>query len=266
MPSVPIYVVDAFTDRVFAGNPAAVCPLDAWVPDVVMQAMAQEHNLSETVFFVPRVGEPAAWDIRWFTPTTEIDLADHPTLAAAFIIFERLQPALSSIRFHGRAGGVLNVGRDGDQLAMDFPARPPTSRPDLLASLAHALRANPREALTARDAMAVFASEADVRALAPDMAAVAALDQFGVIATAPGDDCDFVSRFFAPAAGVPEDPVTGSAHCTLVPFWAERLGRDKLFARQVSRRGGALWCAARGDRVAIAGRAALYLEGTAHLP
>jgi PhzF family phenazine biosynthesis protein len=262
---IPLYQVDAFTARVFAGNPAAVCPLAEWLADETMQAIAMENNLSETVFFVPRQGTADGYDIRWFTPALEIDLAGHPTLAAAYVVFERLRPGSNRVLFHNRAGDVLEVDRQDGLIAMDFPSRPPAPKSNV-GDVAAALRAMPAQVLAARDVLAVFATEAEVRALAPDMAKVAALDVLGVIATAPGDHCDFVSRFFGPRAGIPEDPVTGSAHCTLVPYWAERFGNSVLFARQISARGGELWCEHQGERVRIAGQAALFMEGTITLP
>jgi PhzF family phenazine biosynthesis protein len=253
---IPIYQVDAFASEVFKGNPAAVCPLDAWLPDTVLQSIAAENNLSETAFFV---GHGAEYALRWFTPATEVDLCGHATLASAFVIFENLEPSLAELRFASKSG-VLKVTRDGERLALDFPARPPEARS--IPGLEAALGKNPREVLAARDILAVFDSEEEVRALQPDMAKIAALPTFAVIVTAPGRQTDFVSRFFAPAKGVPEDPVTGSAHCTLVPYWAKRLGKPRLEALQVSARGGALRCELRGDRVAIAGRAVQYLHGT----
>jgi predicted PhzF superfamily epimerase YddE/YHI9 len=260
---IPLYQVDAFTERVFGGNPAAVCPLERWLPDATMQAIAAENNLSETAFFVPLDDENGGEDfgLRWFTPTVEIDLAGHPTLATAHVIFTELAPRRERVRFRTKIGDTLVVTRDGAVLWMDFPARPPAPR-DGLGDVAGALGKMPAEVLAARDGVAVFAREADVRALAPDMARVAALDCFGLIATAPGDGCDFVSRFFAPKAGVPEDPVTGSAHCTLIPYWARRLGKRALEARQISTRGGVLLCELRGERVGIGGRAVTYLRGT----
>lgn len=261
---LPIFQIDAFASKVFGGNPAAVVPLERWLPDDVMQAIASENNLSETAYFVPR-GED--YELRWFTPVAEMDLAGHPTLATAYVIFEILKHARASLRFHTRKSGVLTVTKDGDKLAMDFPARPPAPKPNL-GDVASALRAKPVEILAARDGFAVFASEADVRALAPDFPKVAALDCLGLIATAPGgpgSGADFVSRFFAPKHSINEDPVTGSAHCTLIPYWAKRLGKRKLFARQVSRRGGELWCEDRGERVRIAGQCAGFMEGTISL-
>jgi len=252
-----IYQVDAFTDRVFGGNPAAIVPLENWLPDAMLQAIAAENNLSETAFFVKRADD---WHLRWFTPAVEVDLCGHATLASAHVIFTRLDAARSAARFTTKSG-PLEVRRDGDWLAMDFPAWPPSPCPpsDVFAQ---ALGRAPREILGARDYLCVFGSAAEVKELKPDMARIATLDRFAVCVTAPGDgDCDFVSRFFAPAKGVPEDPVTGSAHCMLIPYWARRLGKTTLLARQVSTRGGELRCALRGERVGIAGKAVLYLEG-----
>lgn len=257
MTTIPIYQIDAFADHVFAGNPAAICPLGEWLPDATMQAIAAENNLSETAFFVV---EGDGYGLRWFTPTVEVDLCGHATLASAFLIFERLDPAARSIRFLTRSG-ALEVGRDGDLLVMDFPALPPepVDAPDALTA---GLGLAPVETLRATNYLVVFDAEADVAGLAPDMVALAALYPYGVIATAPGERVDFVSRYFAPAHGVPEDPVTGSAHCTLTPYWSHRLGKRALHARQISRRGGDVFCEDRGDRVAIGGRAVLYLEGS----
>jgi PhzF family phenazine biosynthesis protein len=251
------YQIDAFTDRVFGGNPAAVCLLDDWIPAETMQAIAAENNLSETVFCVPDDG---GYGIRWFTPRFEIGLAGHPTLAAAWVVLHEISPVAEKVRFTSKDGEVLTVVRDGARLVMDFPSVP-GAEADNIDEAAEALGAMPEALLQARDAMAVFADEAAVRALEPDMPKVAALDALGVIATAPGKDCDFVSRFFAPRAGIPEDPVTGSAHCTLTPYWAVRLGKSKLFARQVSQRGGELHCEHRGDRVLLAGTAVPFMEG-----
>lgn len=262
MTNLTLYQVDAFTDRVFGGNPAAVVPLDAWLPDAVMQNIATENNLSETAFFVANGDD---FDIRWFTPTDEIDLAGHPTLATAWVILNRLEPARSEVTFHTKLGDTLVVAREGERLAMDFPSRPPADT-DRGGAIAEALGGSPETVLAARDGFAVYGSEAEVAALRPNMHLLAGIDHLGIIATAPGDDADFVSRFFAPAAGVPEDPVTGSAHCTLIPYWAERLGKTDLFARQISARVGTLWCRHRGDRVTIAGQCAPYMQGTVSLP
>ncbi|RMD65093.1 MAG: PhzF family phenazine biosynthesis protein [Alphaproteobacteria bacterium] len=253
---IPIYQVDAFASAVFAGNPAAVCPLDAWLPDAVLQAIAAENNLSETAFFVK---SGRAFDLRWFTPACEVDLCGHATLASAYVIATYLEPGCDEVRFNSRSG-TLTVTRSDTWYTLDFPALPPERASDDDA-VARALGAPPRELWTAMDLMAVFANEAEVRALKPDMARIAALETRGVIATAPGDSCDFVSRFFAPGAGIPEDPVTGSAHCILTPYWAKRLGKARLTARQISPRGGELRVEDRGRRVAISGQVAPYLEG-----
>lgn len=256
-----LYQVDAFARRVFAGNPAAVVPLERWLPDATLQAIAAENNLSETAYFVGAGGD---YRIRWFTPAAEVDLCGHATLASAHVIFRHLEPGLREVRF-ASSSGALRVLRDGDRLQLDLPARAPEPCP-APPGLAEALGRAPREVLASRDLMAVFESEPEVRGLRPDFAALARIDRFAVVVTAPGADCDFVSRFFAPAQGVPEDPVTGSAHCTLVPYWARRLGRSRLVARQVSPRGGELLCELAGDRVLIAGHAADYLEGTISVP
>ena len=250
------YEVDAFTSQPFHGNPAGVCPLASWLPDATLQAIAAENNLAETAFFVPR---GADYELRWFTPTVEVDLCGHATLASAFILFSELNYQGDAVRFHSRSG-ALTVTKQGDLMAMDFPARPPKPcvKPE---GLAAALGSAPEEILASRDYLAVFATESDVRALKPDFAALQKLDKFGVIATAPGSDSDFVSRFFVPKAGVPEDPVTGSSHCTLIPYWSKRLGKTKLFARQISKRGGELFCEAAGERVQIGGKAVLYSRG-----
>jgi PhzF family phenazine biosynthesis protein len=257
----PIHQIDAFTSRLFAGNPAAVVTLDAWLPDEVMQAIAAENNLAETAFVVLR--EQIA-PLRWFTPTMEVDLCGHATLATAFVLFEYHDRSSAEVSFETRSG-VLKVARHGDRLTLDFPSRPGTSVA-ISDALVGALGARPQEAYQARDLMVVLESEAVVRDLQPDLALIAALDAFAVIVTAPGADVDFVSRFFAPRAGIPEDPVTGSAHCTLAPYWSQRLGRNRLTARQVSRRGGELECELRGERVLISGRCVEYLRGEINVP
>lgn len=261
MTEVPIYQVDAFTENVFAGNPAAVCPLDDWLPAETMQNIAAENNLSETAFFVRNNDH---FDIRWFTPVAEIDLAGHPTLATAHVIFTELEPCRRDIRFRSKLGDSLVVQRAKDRLLMDFPSRAP-EKVNGIGDVARALGAAPAELLRARDGFAVFETEARVRDLRPDMARVAGLDLHGLIVTAPGDDCDFISRFFAPRMGIPEDPVTGSAHCTLIPYWAKRLDKTELHARQISARGGELFCRYRGERVEIGGHAALYMKGTIYV-
>lgn len=259
MPELPIYQVDAFAGRAFEGNPAAVVPLEELLPDDVMQSIATENNLSETAFFIRSGGE---YKLRWFTPSTEVDLCGHATLAAAFVIFEFIEPDSSSVVFDTRSGRLV-VDRRGGLLAMDFPARPP-ERVQPCRGLVEALGGHPKEIWASRDYMVVYESEEEVRALHPDYSRLAAADRFAVIVTAPAktEGYDFVSRFFAPAAGVPEDPVTGSAHCTLVPWWAQRLEKRRLRSRQVSPRGGDLECEWKGERVEIAGGAVLYLKGT----
>ena len=257
--NIPFYHVDAFTSRVFAGNPAGVCILERWPDDADLQAIAAENNLSETAFLLPDGG---GWELRWFTPTTEVALCGHATLAAAFVLFHRRGVTEPALRFRTRHSGGLTVRREGDLLTLDFPARPVLGAVGA-GELETALGLLPLEAHTsAEDLLAVLESERMVRRLEPDIAALAALPCRGVIVTARGEGCDFVSRFFAPRVGITEDPVTGSAHCVLAPYWAGVLGKERLHALQVSRRGGELFCENLGERVAISGRAALYLEGS----
>jgi PhzF family phenazine biosynthesis protein len=279
--NLPIYIVDAFADRPLSGNPAAVCPLDAWLPDATMQAIAAEMNLSETVFFAPdgadAAADPAApaFGIRWFTPIREVELIGHATLAAGFLVLTRLEPGAAAVRFRN-GGDEFLVSRDGAALALEMPALPPkpVEPPPALAA---ALGRPPREVLAARHYLCVFANPSEIAALRPDMAALSALPLPAVIATAPADReagrdavplaagapaaVDFVSRFFAPANGVPEDPVSGVAHLCLAPYWARRLGRKKLVGRQLSARGGIVACEDCGTRVRLGGSAAIFLEG-----
>jgi predicted PhzF superfamily epimerase YddE/YHI9 len=255
--TLPIYQVDAFSRDVFGGNPAAVVICPDWLPDATLQAIAAENNLAETAFVV---AEGERFGIRWFTPTVEVPLCGHATLASAHVLLANGYARSEPLEFRC-ADGSLRVSRDGERLALDFPAFPATCLPDDPA-VGAALGGTPCELHESRGILAVFASEAEVRALRPDFAAVARLHERAVIATAPGSDADFVSRFFAPQLGVSEDPVTGSAHCSLIPFWSRRLGRARLFARQVSARGGELWCEDRGARVTMAGYAVQYLQGT----
>lgn len=250
---LPLYQVDAFTDTPFRGNPAAVVPLQRWLSDDLMQAIAEENNLAETAFYVE---EKSGYRIRWFTPTVEVDLCGHATLAAAAVA---MKPGESYITFQSR-GGDLAVEYDGERYTLDFPSLPPNAA-EPPAGLFEALGRAPSAFLQSHFGMCIYESEEDVRAIAPDMSALAKVDSFGVIVTAAGAECDFVSRMFAPAAGIPEDPVTGSAHSSLIPYWAERLGKRTLFARQISKRGGELWCEARGSRVGIGGHVVRYLEG-----
>jgi PhzF family phenazine biosynthesis protein len=253
----PIWQIDAFSSRRFAGNPAAVVPLGRWLSDDVLRAIAAENNLPETAYFVRGTED---YELRWFTPKEEVPLCGHATLASGWVVFNRLERSWERVSFRTKSG-VLTVERDNDLLALDFPVNTVRRIVDPPA-LVKALGGAPLEVYDGFQWLVLYSSEEEVRALAPDMAGILACGMHGVIVTAPGKDCDFVSRFFAPSAGVPEDPVTGSAHTRLTPFWAKRLGRDVLHARQVSARGGELWCELRGDRVRIAGFATPYLEGT----
>lgn len=252
-----IWQVDAFAPRRFGGNPAAVVPLERWLPADVMQAIAAENNLPETAFIVR---EGPEFGIRWFTPGMEVPLCGHATLASGWVVLNRLEPVRESVTFHSKSGPLI-VKRDRDKLSLDLPAIAVQSTADL-ASMSRALGRQPNELFRGFQWLAVYPNEDEIRNLKPDYAGIVALGVHGVIVTAPGNDCDFVSRFFAPEAGVPEDPVTGSAHSRLVPFWAQRLNKQKMFARQVSPRGGELWCELRGDRVILGGHVVLYLEGT----
>jgi PhzF family phenazine biosynthesis protein len=262
-----IYQVDAFSDRPFSGNPAAVCPLpggSAWPEVRVMQALAMENNLSETAYFKPSQDPGADYDLRWFTPTNEVQLCGHATLASAFVAFEELKHPGNLLRF-STLSGILGVARDPESglLTLDFPARA-VSRCEAPAGLTASLSgALPLETYHSDNGiyLAVFATESEIRALRPDFARMIPLDH-SVLVTARGDTADFVSRYFAPHRGVPEDPVTGSAHCILTPFWAERLKKPELFAMQVSTRGGNLSCKTLGDRVALTGAAVLVFKGT----
>lgn len=258
---IPYFHVDAFASGLFSGNPAGVCVLADWLPDTTLQAIAAENSLAETAFLVHRA---VAYDLRWFTPTLEVDLCGHATLASAHVLFTHFGLLGSSVRFQTQSG-LLGVARDGDKLTLDFPAWP-AKKCEAPRGLIEGLGATPSYVAKNRDFLAVFDSEDAVRRLRPDMILLEKLDALGVIATAPGATCDFVSRFFAPRAGIPEDPVTGSAHCTLTSYWAERLGRNKLQARQISQRGGELECTLSGDRVQIAGRAVTYLTGFLQMP
>ncbi len=254
------YQVDAFASRPFEGNPAAVCLLDAWLDDALLQSIAEENNLSETAFLVPT--DPG-FELRWFTPVAEVDLCGHATLASAHVLFEHAGFSGEQVHFATRSG-PLTVQRSGPLLEMDFPAKPPSpcAAPP---GFARALGREPLEVLVADDFVAVFESEAAVLELTPDMGLLAAIGRRGICVTAPGESHDFVSRFFAPRLGIPEDPVTGSAHCQLAPYWAARLGRQRLQARQVSRRGGLVGCELRGDRVILSGKAVTIMEAVIRL-
>ncbi len=247
---LPIYQVDAFASGPFRGNPAAVCPLEAWLPDALMQAIAEENNLAETVFYVP---EGNGYRIRWFTPAVEVNLCGHATLAAASVI------AQPEVVFQSKSG-ELRVICEADRYTLDFPSNParPAEEP---AGLFAAMGATPNQLLHGIYHLCVFDTESQIRSLEPNMLALSKVEHSALIVTAAGDSCDFVSRFFAPRKGIPEDPVTGSAHTTLIPYWSDRLGKQKMFARQISKRGGELWCEDRGARVGISGQAVRYLEG-----
>jgi PhzF family phenazine biosynthesis protein len=258
----PIFQVDAFANRLFAGNPAAVMPMERFPPDALMQAIAAENNLAETAFLVPDGDD---YRLRWFTPTVEVPLCGHATLASAAVVMERLKPGCASVVFHS-ASGPLTVTRKIGAYVMDFPARP-SERVSTPPGMSEALGVAPLEVhANSFNYMAVMESAQSVRALEPDMPGIARLDRDGVIVTARGDGpYDFVSRYFAPAKGIPEDPVTGSAHCMLVPYWAQRLGKASFQAFQASRRGGEVSCRLHGDRVELEGACVFYLEGMAEV-
>lgn len=255
--NIPLYQVDAFTKELFRGNPAAVCPLPEWLPDELLQKIAAENNLSETAFFVR---EESPLRLRWFTPAAEVPLCGHATLAAAFVYCEHLSRGSNQVEFNS-ASGPLTVERRGDRFILDFPAEPAAPWTPSF-DLAAALGAAPAEILRSpKHLLAQFPDWRLLQALTPNFAQLASFEGVGVIVTAAGEDCDFVSRFFAPRVGIDEDPVTGSAHCTLTPYWSERLDKSRLTARQVSARGGELICELRDDRVLIEGSAVLYLRG-----
>lgn len=255
-----LYQVDAFTNKLFAGNPAAVIPLDHWIEDGLMQNLAMENNLAETVFFVPRRGEPADFDIRWFTPESEINLCGHATLASAWVLFNRLNCSADKIQFHSKSGPLV-ITREGDTIWMDFPSWKPEPF-----SIDHGIL---RDALGVkhivgtfkhRDLLVELASEEEVQTALPDFTAIKK-SGYKMIITAPGREVDFVSRFFAPTVGVDEDPVTGSAHSQLIPFWSEKLNKQAMVARQLSRRGGLLQVSQMGERVKMGGQCVFYMKG-----
>ena len=254
---IPYYQVDVFTNTRFRGNPAGVCLLPGdWLDTALMQNIAAENNLSETAFVVQK-GD--LFELRWFTPQLEMDLCGHATVAPAHVLFKEIGYGAHEIVFNTPSGEVA-VSRSGDQLILDFPSREPLTC-DAPADLDAVMGSMPQQVLRSRDLLLVYENESRVRAIAPDFRAMAQWDCLGVIVTSPGDEADFVSRFFAPKAGVNEDPVTGSAHCTLIPYWADKLGKDRLHALQVSRRGGELFCRYAGQRVKIGGNALTYLRG-----
>ena len=253
----PFFQIDAFAERAFTGNPAAVVPLQAWLPEDLMQAIAAENNLSETAFMVK---EPAGWRIRWFTTLAEIDLCGHATLASAWVLFHELEPGLKRVVFQSQSG-PLTVEQLGEDLVLELPSRPGLPAPEWIGPLETALGVRPLEVHRARDLMAVLEDEAAVRRVRPDFEALQELPGLCTMVTAPGREHDFVSRCFFPGDGVPEDPVTGSAHCTLVPYWSQRLGKMRLRAFQASARGAELACELAGDRVRLGGNAVKVIEG-----
>lgn len=258
MPTYTIYQVDAFTNKLFGGNPAAVVPLEQWMPDPLMQLIAAENNLAETVFFVPK-GD--GYHIRWFTPELEIDLCGHATLASAFVLYEYLGYAKDQLVFYSKSGELV-VRKDGGKFQLNFPARMPQRLNEYPEQLLPGLGiTDPLGIYKSRDYVVEVESEKEVLNLNIDISLLNQIDVIGIIVTAPGSNCDFVSRFFAPNCGIPEDPVTGSAHSTLIPFWAEKLGQNKLHAKQLSKRGGELWCENIGDRVTMSGNCVFYMKG-----
>jgi PhzF family phenazine biosynthesis protein len=253
---IPIYQIDAFTKEQFKGNPAAVCPLTEWIKDDLMQDIAAENNLSETAFFVKKNHE---YELRWFTPKGEVDLCGHATLASAYVIFTYLDKKITKVIFHTKSG-MLEVSREGSLLTMIFPSRE-GEKCEAPEALIKGLGKRPKEVYQSRDYMSVFETEQEIMSLDLNMDELKKLDGLGVIVTAKGIEVDFVSRFFAPKEGVDEDPVTGSAHCTLIPYWKRVLGKNEFVALQLSERGGKLFCADLGEMVKISGEATSYLEG-----
>lgn len=260
---IPAYHLDAFAGKVFSGNPAMVCPLDRWFDDEILQLIARENHLPVTAFFVELEDHH---ELRWFTPTVELNLCGHGTVAAAAVLVDCLKVPRESITFKTR-GGTLVVTRSGPLIQMDFPVLEAESCPVRPEDLVRALGREPKEILEAknRNYLAVYEEEADVRAMAPDQELLKEVDCLGAIVTSKGESSDFVSRYFAPRIGIPEDAATGSTHCTLAPYWSRRLGRPKLHALQLSERRGELWCESLEDRVRIAARAVLYAEGFLHV-
>jgi PhzF family phenazine biosynthesis protein len=261
--TIPLFQVDAFTDRLFGGNPAGVCPLEKWIPDETLQHIAAENNLAETAFFVKT---QSGFELRWFTPLQEIDLCGHATLAAAHVLFNHLNHPGNLIGFETISAGNLIVHKAGLRYEMDFPSRPPVSAamPNKLIDALGGKK--PIEVLRSRDYFLVYQNEEEVLSIEPNFSELSKIDTLGVIVSAPGETVDFVSRFFAPKAGIPEDPVTGSAHCSLTPYWAAKTGKNNLHAYQLSRRRGELWCELRGKRVIISGYAVTYFKGEMFIP
>jgi len=252
-----LFIVDAFAEKLFSGNPAAVCPLNEWLPDELMQEIAAENNLAETAFVV---NEKDGYRIRWFTPAVEVDLCGHATLAAAHVLFHHLATGSNELSFQSRSG-LLTVTKNDDLLTLNFPADPMSEIP-ITTGHTNCFNSKPLSAYKGKtDFMFVFSSEDEIENMQPDMNAIAKLDARGVIITAHGKETDFVSRFFAPQSGIDEDPVTGSAHTGLTPYWSQKLGKTKLSAIQLSKRKGKLLCELKGDRVLISGKAITYLTG-----
>ena len=258
MKKIKIYQVDAFASEIFSGNPAAVCPLNEWLPDRVMQSIASENNLSETAFFVNQKGK---FFIRWFTPKVEIGLCGHATLASAHVLYSELGLKTNNIEFHTKLGDLLKITREGDIISMDFPSHVPKKSEQDLSEIGEALGWHPISFQAGIYGLAVFKNEEEIANLEPNFVAMESLAHDGIIATSPGNSVDFVSRFFGPKLGLTEDPVTGGAHCSLIPYWSNRLGKKNLIARQLSKRGGELQCKQCGDRVMIGGKAVTYLRG-----
>jgi PhzF family phenazine biosynthesis protein len=262
---LPFHQIDAFAEKPFEGNPAAVMPLDEWLPDHMMQLIAMENHLSETAFFVPVNVGAKEYKIRWFTPTNEVDLCGHATLASAWLVFNEIHPDWQTVNFHSMSG-TLKVDKDGDWIILDFPRRQGVHSPEHTNALSKALGAKPIESLLSRDLVAVYETEEEVRDIEPDFLTVASLPGLGVLVTAKGNHVDFVCRCFFPQEGLPEDPATGSALSTLIPYWSKRLNKMQLEARQISPRGGNFRCQDCGDRVRIAGKAAKVIEGVMSFP
>lgn len=257
-----IYQVDAFTNKLFGGNPAAICPLEEWLDDELMQKLAAENNLSETAFFVP-VGEDEYY-IRWFTPEFEIDLCGHATLASAYVIFHELNQSADTIKFQCKVG-LLEVSRKGGLIELNFPSRPPQQVDEIPEGLLKGVSIAPTKVLKSRDYFLVYESEEDILNIVPDYTYLNKLNSIGIIVTAPGNDVDFVSRFFVPNSVIGEDPVTGSAHCNLIPYWSKQLNKTVLTAKQLSAREGTLYCELLDDRVTMAGEGVLYMKGEYYL-
>lgn len=258
MKKIKIYQVDAFSKNLFSGNPAAICPLADWLDDKVMQSIAMENNLSETSFFIIKDNK---YYIRWFTPVTEIGLAGHPTLATAHIIFQEMSYKKNKIEFHTKSGDILTVIKKENILSMDFPSYNSICLDEKLGEISKALRAKPKKFFLSKYGMAIYEKEQDIIDISPDFEKLSKIDNIGIIATAPGNNNDFVSRFFAPKLGIQEDPVTGSAHCQLIPYWSKVLNKKNMLASQLSQRGGELHCTYLGRRVLIGGCAVTYMIG-----